>query len=79
MDLSLNDLVTGIVAGAFALVAVFTAISRILRARGERHSLAHRVVCRLCLHAFEDPGHGRIVDCPACHAATPRGGARPLG
>lgn len=79
MELSLNDFVVAVVAGAFVLVALFTAISRLARARRERHSLAHRVVCRLCLHAFEDPGSGRIVDCPACHAATPRTGARPLG
>lgn len=79
MDLSLSEFVTLIVAGAFGLVALFTAISRVVRARTEHHGLAHRVICRLCLHAFEDPGHGRIVDCPACHAATPRRGAKPLG
>ena len=79
MDLSLNEFVTGIVAGAFLLVASFTAISRIVRARGERQSLDRRIVCRLCLHAFEDNGHGRIVECPACHTTTLRAGARPLG
>lgn len=79
MRISLNDFAFAVVAGAFVLVALFTAVSRILRARRERRSLAQRVICRLCLHAFEDPGDGRVVDCPACHAATPRRGARPLG
>jgi hypothetical protein len=79
MDLPLADFVLLVVFGSSLLVLLFTAISRTLHARAEARSLAKRVVCRLCLHAFEDHGHGKLVDCPHCGAANERGRGRRLG
>ena len=79
MDLSLADFVLFVVFGACMLVMFFTLVSRTLHARAESRSLAHRVVCRLCLHAFEDASHGRVVQCPACGAANEKGRSRRLG
>ena len=79
MDLTLADFVLFVVFGSCALVVTFTMISRTLHARSESKSLAHRVVCRLCLHAFEDTGHVKIVTCPHCGAANEKGRSRRLG
>jgi hypothetical protein len=79
MDLPLADFVLIVVLGSSLLVLLFTIISRTLHARAEARSLASRVICRLCLHAFEDHGHGKLVDCPHCGATNERGRGRRLG
>jgi len=68
-----------VVLGSFALVPVLAVISRTLHGRVEKQALANRVVCRLCLHAFEDTSHARIVDCPVCGATNEKGRSRRLG
>ena len=79
MDLTLADFVLFVLLGSFALVPIFAVISRTLHSRVEKRSLAHRVICRLCLHAFEDTSHGRTVDCPVCGATNEKGRSRRLG
>ena len=79
MDLSLADFVLFVVFGTCALVLLATAVSRTLHARAESLSLAQRVVCRLCLHAFEDRSHRSVVACPQCAAANEKGRSRRLG
>jgi hypothetical protein len=79
MDVTLADFVLAVIFGACALVVMFTVVSRTLHARSESRSLAQRVICRLCLHAFEDPGHVKIVNCPHCGAANEKGRSRRLG
>ncbi|MES2658224.1 MAG: hypothetical protein V4689_06375 [Verrucomicrobiota bacterium] len=79
MDLKLADFVLIAVLGSFALVPVFAVISRTLHNRVEKRALANRVVCRLCLHAFEDSSHVRTIDCPVCGATNEKGRSRKLG
>ena len=79
MDLTLADFVLWVLAGSCSLVALLTLVSRTLHARSESRALAHRVVCRLCLHAFEDTSHLGIVTCPACGASNEKGRGRRLG
>lgn len=79
MELTLADFVLFVVFVSSFLVLLFTMISRTLHARSEARSLADRVICRLCLHAFENHGHGKIVNCPHCGAANERGRGRRLG
>ena len=79
MELTLADFVLFSLVGSCSLVVVFTVISRTLHARAESRSLANRVICRLCLHAFEDQGHGKIVACPHCGAANEKGRNHRLG
>lgn len=79
MELTLADFVLFVVFGSCALVAAFTLISRTLHARSESRALAHRVICRLCLHAFQDHGHAKITHCPRCGAANEKGRSRRLG
>lgn len=79
MELTLVDFVFFVVCGSFALVVTFTLISRALHARSEARALTHRVVCRLCLYAFEDQSHVKIVNCPHCGAANEKGRIRRLG
>ncbi|MEI6654705.1 MAG: hypothetical protein WCP45_08060 [Verrucomicrobiota bacterium] len=73
MELSLADFVLILVLGSCGLVLLSALLSRYFHARTERRGLARRVICRLCLHAFEDSSHASIVACPACHALTPKG------
>jgi hypothetical protein len=68
-----------VISGSFVLVMSLALTSRILHVRTEARSAARRVICRLCLHAFEDHGHGKIVNCPHCGAANERGRDRRLG
>jgi hypothetical protein len=79
MELTLADFTLVMMFGSCALVLLFTLISRASHARAETRSAARRVVCRLCLYAFEDSGGGKIVHCPHCGAANERGRARRLG
>ena len=79
MELTLADFVFYVLMGSFTLVVLFTVISRTLNARAESRSLANRVICRLCLHAFEDTSHVESVDCPICGAANEKGRSRRLG
>jgi hypothetical protein len=79
MELTLAEFVSFVVLGSGAVVLLFTVVSRTLHARSEARSLARRVVCRLCLHAFEDDSQQRVLNCPHCGAATERGRGRPLG
>ncbi len=79
MSLTLAEFVLFVIFGSGFLVLMFTLVSRTLHARSESRSLAKRVICRLCLHAFEDHGHGKVVACPHCGAANERGRSRRLG
>ncbi|MDP3851531.1 MAG: hypothetical protein Q8Q59_13570 [Luteolibacter sp.] len=79
MNLTLAEFVLLVIPGSGFLVLLFTVVSRTLHARSETRSLAGRVICRLCLHGFEDHGHGKIASCPHCGAANERGRSRRLG
>lgn len=79
MSLTFAEFVLLVILGSGFLVLLFTVVSRTLHARSEARSLAGRVLCRLCLHGFEDHGHGKIVNCPQCGAANERGRGRRLG
>ena len=79
MDLTLTNFVLFVLLGSFGLMLFFAVVSRWLHARTERRSLANRVICRLCLHAFEDTSHVGTVDCPVCGAANEKGRSRRLG
>lgn len=79
MDLTITNFVLCALLGAAWLVLVCTVVSRTLHARAERRSLANRVVCRLCLYAFEDTSHVGTVNCPMCSAANEKGRSRGLG
>lgn len=79
MELTLADFVLFVVFGTSFLVLLFTMVSRTLHARSEARSLKYRVICRLCLQAFEDHGSGKIVNCPRCGVANEKGRSRQLG
>ena len=79
MDLTLADFVLFLLLGSAGLVLLFSLISRSVRNRSEYRSLGHRVICRLCLHAFETQSSGKIIDCPHCGVANERGRSRKLG
>ena len=79
MELTLADFVFYVLAGSFGLVVLFTLVSRTLKARAESRSLTNRVICRLCLHAFEDTSHIETVDCPSCGTMNEKGRSRRLG
>ena len=79
MDLTLVEFVMLALAGSCALVLTFTLISRIFALRSETRALAKRVICRLCLYAFEDAGQTKTVHCPHCGAINEKGRSRRLG
>ena len=79
MELTLADFVFNVVLGAFIIVPIIAMMSRFLHNRVEKRSLSHRVICRLCLHAFEENSHVRTVNCPVCGAVNEKGRSRKLG
>ncbi len=79
MDLTLTEFVRDVLLGCFVLVPLLAVISRTLHARVEKRALANRVICRLCLHAFEDNSHVQAVICPICGASNEKGRSRRLG
>lgn len=72
MEVTLSQFVLMVVFGSCALVLLLAAVSRYLHFRSEKRALRRRIVCRLCLHAFEVTGDELLVDCPVCHAANER-------
>lgn len=78
MDLTITNFVLFALLGAAGLVLVCTVVSRTLHGRAERRSLANRVICRLCLHAFEDASHVGTINCPMCCAANEKGRSKGL-
>ena len=79
MDLALADFVLFVLLGSFVLVSFLALVSRTLHAREEKRALANRVICRLCLHAFEGASHVKMVDCPICGATHEIGRSGRLG
>jgi hypothetical protein len=79
MELTLSNFVLLVLVGSFVMVPVLAVVSRSFHQRKERRSLANRVICRLCLHAFEDTSHVHTVDCPVCGAVNEKGRSRRLG
>ncbi len=79
MDLTLADFVLFVLLASGALLLLLAVISRTLHARNERRALANRVICRLCLHAFEDHSHVGTVVCPMCGAVNEKGRSGRLG
>jgi len=79
MELSFTEFVWFVLMGSGGLILLLVVASRTLHARAESRSLAQRIICRLCLHAFEDHGSQKIVKCPQCGAANERGRSRQLG
>ena len=79
MELSLAEFVLMVVFGSCGLVVLCTLVSRTMHARAESRSLARRLICRLCLHAFEENSRAKLVHCPQCGAANEKGRSRRLG
>jgi Zn finger protein HypA/HybF involved in hydrogenase expression len=71
MRLTLTEFAVLAVCVPMILVFVATIISRTSRVRAETRAVARRVICRLCLHAFETT-HSDVVECPRCGAANER-------
>lgn len=71
MRLTLTELAVLAVSLPLVLIFFATVIARTSRARAETRAVARRVICRLCLHAFEVPERG-LVDCPCCGARNER-------
>jgi len=77
MELSIPEFVFAVLACCGSAVVVVSLISRWRHARLEAISVRDRVICRLCLHAFNDAHHtprGRVIECPACGTANEKGG-----
>jgi len=74
MNLKLAEFVSLVLFGSGGMVLVFSLVSRLLNARAERRALGRRMVCRLCLHAFEHQnGSGsKVIECPACGVLSER-------
>lgn len=79
MDLTLADFVLFVLVGSFVSVPVLAIISRTLHRRDENRALTNRVICRICLHAFEDISHTKVVTCSTCGALNEKGRSRKLG
>lgn len=79
MDLNLADFVLFVLLGSGALIVFFTFISRTTRKRAECRALGRRVICRLCLHAFQTAPAEKIVSCPRCGAMNEKGETRQSG
>lgn len=72
MEITLSHFVLAVVFGCCACVLVLAAVSRFLHYRSEKRALRRRIICRLCLHAYEDLSDAMLVDCPSCHTLNER-------
>lgn len=72
MEISLSQFVLVVVLGSCVCVLGIAGVSRFLHYRSEKRALSRRIICRLCLHAFEDLSDALLVDCPSCRARNER-------
>lgn len=80
IEISLYELVVALLVGSFAVISLWTVVSRWSHGNAERRGVKQRTICRFCLHAFEsERGGGKVVHCPQCGAANIRGRDRRLG
>lgn len=79
MDLTLNELVTGVVFGSILMVAGISFISRFQHWKTERRLERMRTVCRLCGHVFISGHEGNLIHCEGCDALNRREGNGKLG
>jgi rubrerythrin len=71
MTLTLAEFVLMVLIGSGALILMSAIASRTLHARAEKRSLRRRMVCRLCLHAWENrDAAAKVAACPACGATN---------
>lgn len=73
MELTITEFVLWVLLGSAATVLACALASRWLHRRAEHRGRTRRVVCRMCLHAFEDSSRDEVVKCPACGIPTGRG------
>jgi len=79
IELTLTELVLSVLGISMGLVVLITWVSRSNARHQEHVALRSRVICRLCLHVFEDHGTSRQIECPACGSKNERGRDRRLG
>ena len=79
MDLTLNELVLGVIFGSIFLVAGISLFSRFLHWKAERQLERMRTVCRLCGHVFIDDHESNLSHCGACGALNRSKGNGKLG
>lgn len=79
MDLMLPQFVLWALLVPMGLIGFLTIASRLSQRAGERRAVRGRIICRLCLHAFEDHGTATLPSCPCCGAMNQRGRSRRLG
>lgn len=79
MDLSLEQLVLGVLGGSMGLVVLLAVVSRYLHLRAETNLVRQRVVCRLCGHAEVREESGALPRCGICGALNVRRGNGKLG
>ena len=73
MELSITEFAMWALLGSSGLVLGCALLSRWLHRRAERRGRMRRVICRLCLHAFEDSSREEVVKCPVCGTLTGKG------
>lgn len=78
MRINLAEFVLLITFATCLAVCVLTVVSRTLHALSEAKSLRKRVICRLCLNAYEEPAKKSTSTCPMCSAQNIRGRSRTL-
>lgn len=73
MDLLLNEFVVAVLWVGLLAVAIHAGIGWLSRRRVESRARRRRLICRLCMQAYEDAGNERVIACPRCGAPNERG------
>jgi rRNA maturation endonuclease Nob1 len=79
MELTLNELVLGVIFGSLVLVSGISLLSRMLHWKTEQRLARTRTVCRLCGHIFISGHEANLNHCEACGALNRRRGNGKLG
>lgn len=66
MEFSLSEFVLTVISGCCAVIGLLSFLSWWLSRQNENHALQQRVICRLCLHAYEQTRDGELSQCPNC-------------
>jgi hypothetical protein len=66
IELSLSEYCIAVIIGAIVLIGFFGWVSRFAHHNEERRGRRVRLVCDLCLTAWENRSREKVVDCPHC-------------
>lgn len=72
MEFTLTEFALTVICASGAIVCLLSFLSWWTARQNEKRSLRMRIICRLCLHAYEESEDVGLSQCPDCRTQNKR-------